>query len=712
MITKPRDYFDESFLLNCNHSFNPPVLTFPRSNISILNISIPEGELKVAGPVSHDCYNELGNITLNNSDTLTSMFTFSNFSLSTTRNMFTAVGCDTVGVIAGTPGGRNYTTGCVALCNQIEDVRNGSCNGVGCCQMSIQDGVRDFATSIGSLNNHTEVHSFNPCGYTFVADRSYNFSSLDLVDFQNRETVPVVLDWSVGNGTCEAAKENLTGYACQAMHNDCVNSSNGGYRCTCSEGFDGNPYLLDGCQDVNECESSNPCSDNATCENLVGSFNCICAEGHGGDGKRDGTGCSPEQDREDQTLKLAIPLGICIGLLLLVVGASWIYWVLKKRKLIKLKEKFFQQNGGMLLQQQLAQYRGSVETAKVFTAEELNKATNNYDESRIIGQGGYGTVYKGVLTDNKLVAIKKSKIGDQSQIEQFINEVIVLSQINHRNVVKLIGCCLETEVPLLVYEFITNGTVSDYIHGKAQYSSLSWEMRLKIARETASALAYLHSSTSMPIIHRDIKTTNILLDDNYTAKVADFGASRLVPLDQTQLTTLVQGTLGYLDPEYFHSSQLTEKSDVYSFGVVLAELLTGEKALSFDRPEGDRNLAMYFVSSMKDDRLLQILDNHMEANERTIQKLKVVADVAKGCLRVRGEERPTMKEVAAELEGLSKAMHPWEEDDNLQAEEAESLIKPSNPHLDEDNHGASASNTTIGFDSMKHHIIMPYDDGR
>ncbi|KAH7547553.1 hypothetical protein FEM48_Zijuj01G0322100 [Ziziphus jujuba var. spinosa] len=307
-------YFDESFLLNCNHSFNPPVLTFPRSNISILNISIPEGELKVAGPVSHDCYNELGNITLNNSDTLTSMFTFSNFSLSTTRNMFTAVGCDTVGVIGGTSGGRNYTTGCVALCNQIEDVRNGSCNGVGCCQMSVQDGVRDFATSIGSLNNHTQVHSFNPCGYTFVADRSYNFSSLDLVNFQNRETVPVVLDWSVGNGTCEAAKENLTGYACQAMHSDCVNSSNGGYRCTCSEGFDGNPYLLDGCQDVNECESSNPCSDNATCENLVGSFNCICAEGHGGDGKRDGTGCSPEQDREDQTLKLAIPLAELEGL--------------------------------------------------------------------------------------------------------------------------------------------------------------------------------------------------------------------------------------------------------------------------------------------------------------------------------------------------------------------------------------------------------------
>ena len=190
----------------------------------------------------------------------------------------------------------------------------------------------------------------------------------------------------------------------------------------------------------------------------------------------------------------------------MLVCSSWLYLIVKQRKLIKLKQWFFEQNGGLILQQKLSREENLVETTKIFTMEELKRATNNYDETLIIGRGGFGTVYKGFLPDNRIVAIKKSRIADESQIEQFINEVVVLSQINHRNVVKLLGCCLETQVPLLVYEFVPNGTLFEYIHNESMASTILWETRLRIAVETAEALSYLHSAASPPIIHRDVKS--------------------------------------------------------------------------------------------------------------------------------------------------------------------------------------------------------------
>ncbi|XP_026394787.1 wall-associated receptor kinase-like 1 [Papaver somniferum] len=348
---------------------------------------------------------------------------------------------------------------------------------------------------------------------------------------------------------------------------------------------------------------------------------------------------------------LRVTLGIGSGLLFIIVASSWLYLIIKKRRLIKMKEKFFQQNGGLLLKQQISSNEGGVETSKIFTAEELKLATNNYNESLILGQGGYGTVYKGTLPDNHTVAIKKSKIVDQSQIEQFINEVFMLTQINHRNVVKLLGCCLETEVHLLVYEYVSNRTLSQHIHHNSGLPSISWESRLRIAVETAGALAYLHSAAAIPIIHRDVKSANILLDENYTAKVADFGASRLIPLDQTELSTVVLGTRGYLDPEYHQTGQLTEKSDVYSFGVVLVEILTGKKPILSERSGELRNLATYFILFMQEDHLLPLLEARV-VNEGRPEQVLAVAELAKRCLKLKGEERPTMKRVTAELESF------------------------------------------------------------
>ncbi|XP_059629582.1 putative wall-associated receptor kinase-like 16 [Cornus florida] len=692
-----------SFLITCNDThYNPTKPFVPKTDdpIEILDISL-DGLMRVSSFVARDCYNQSG-IRVSTDYDRTSTLVLTDFFISNTLNKFTAVGCDTVAVVQDFEL-ENYTTGCLSVCDRVGSVVNGSCSDRGCCQTSIPQGSRDFVVAVTSMKNHSTVMDFNPCGYGFVVEETaFSFSSLDLKDLQKRETVPVVLDWAVGNETCEEAMKNSSNYACQASRSRCYNSTNGpGYRCLCSSGFQGNPYLIDGCQDINECETSNPC--NKTCTNFPGSFACSCPEGFEGDGMKNGTGCHLKGQSRGSTL-INVALGTSIGLLVLVLGSSWIYWTMKKRKLIKLRENFFWKNGGFMLQQQLSKYEGSAETTRIFTIEDLKKATNNYDHSRVIGQGGSGTVYKGVLTDNRVVAIKKSKISDQSQIEQFINEVVILSQINHRNVVKLLGCCLETEVPLLVYEFIENGTLFDHIHNEERAALFSWEIRIKIAVEAAGALAYLHSATSPSIIHRDIKSTNILLDNTYSARVSDFGASKLVPLDSTQITTLVQGTIGYLDPECFRSSQLTEKSDVYSFGVVLAELTIGEKAFSFERPEKDRNLAMYFVSSVKEDHLLKIFEDRV-GNEEKIEQLKEVAKLTKRCLRVKGEERPTMKDVAIELEGILRMTekHPWVNVD-LYAEETLYLLDDQSLHTTDNN------SVTAMYASKRDHTIMPLYD--
>ena len=182
----------------------------------------------------------------------------------------------------------------------------------------------------------------------------------------------------------------------------------------------------------------------------------------------------------------------------MLVCCSWLYLIVKQKKPIKLKEKFFKQSGDLMLQQWLSRQGNSTNTTKIFTTKELKKATNNYDETLIIGQGGFGIVYKEFLPHNRIVAIKKSKIVDQNQIEPFINEAVVLSQINHRIVIKLRGYCLETFAPLLVYKFVPNGTMFEYIHNESKLFSISWETCLRIVIETMEALSYLHSTFSTP----------------------------------------------------------------------------------------------------------------------------------------------------------------------------------------------------------------------
>jgi len=349
----------------------------------------------------------------------------------------------------------------------------------------------------------------------------------------------------------------------------------------------------------------------------------------------------------------------------------------ERRKLANIKEKYFRQHGGLLLLEQISSGQGT--TFTIFTEAELMEATDQFDDKNVLGRGGHGTVYKGTLKNGSAVAIKRCiSMTDEQRKKEFGKEMLILSQVNHKNIVKLLGCCLEVEVPMLVYEFIPNGTLFHFIHGSNGSHNISFSTRLRIAYESALALDYLHSCASPPILHGDVKSSNILLDDNYSAKVSDFGASIVAPTDESQFVTLVQGTCGYLDPEYMQTCQLTDKSDVYSFGVVLLELITGKKALNLEGPESERSLSMRFLCTLKEGRLMDVIDDSIKGEENN-GLLEEVADLARQCLEMTGENRPAMRDVAERLDRLRKVMqHPWMQRD---PEEMESLLGGREPSV-------------------------------
>ncbi|CAK9883051.1 unnamed protein product [Sphagnum jensenii] len=312
-----------------------------------------------------------------------------------------------------------------------------------------------------------------------------------------------------------------------------------------------------------------------------------------------------------------------------------------------------------------------------FDYEELYTATNGFSPSTILGEGGFGRVYKGQLLSGKVVAVKQLTVGGGQGDREFRAEVEIISRVHHRHLVSLVGYCIIDSQRLLVYDFVPNGTLADNLHGKKRGLVMDWATRLRVALGSARGLAYLHEDCHPRIIHRDIKASNILLDNNFEAQVADFGLAKAESDAHTHVTTRVMGTFGYLAPEYAASGKLTEKSDVFSFGVVLLELITGRKPVDTRQPPGEDTLVEWAHPLMKlaleDGNVEQLVDPEL-GNDYEKNEMFRMIEAAAACVCYTASKRPKMSQVVRALEsdtenaGLHQGLKPgqiFEHDSNL-----------------------------------------------
>ncbi|CAM8963085.1 unnamed protein product [Rhodiola kirilowii] len=285
-----------------------------------------------------------------------------------------------------------------------------------------------------------------------------------------------------------------------------------------------------------------------------------------------------------------------------------------------------------------------------FTLRDLELATNRFSKDNIIGEGGYGVVYQGQLINGNPVAVKRL-LNNLGQAEkEFQVEVEAIGHVRHKNLVRLLGYCVEGTHRLLVYEYVNNGNLEQWLHGAMrQHGYLTWEARMKILLGTAKALAYLHEAIEPKVVHRDIKSSNILIDENFNAKISDFGLAKLLGAGKSHITTRVMGTFGYVAPEYANSGLLNEKSDVYSFGVVLLEAITGRDPVDYGRNVNEVNLVDWLKMMVGNRRSEEVVDSNIETKPTT-RALKRALLTALRCVDPDSEKRPKMSQVARMLE--------------------------------------------------------------
>ncbi|EOA34284.1 hypothetical protein CARUB_v10021799mg [Capsella rubella] len=285
-----------------------------------------------------------------------------------------------------------------------------------------------------------------------------------------------------------------------------------------------------------------------------------------------------------------------------------------------------------------------------FTLRDLEIATTRFSKENVIGEGGYGVVYRGVLLNGTPVAVKKifNQLGQAEK--EFRVEVDAIGHVRHKNLVRLLGYCIEGTHRILVYEYVNNGNLEQWLHGgMRQHGYLTWEARMKVLIGTSKALAYLHEAIEPKVVHRDIKSSNILINDEFNAKVSDFGLAKLLGAGKSHVTTRVMGTFGYVAPEYANTGLLNEKSDVYSFGVVLLEAITGRDPVDYGRPAHEVNLVDWLKMMVGTRRSEEVVDPNIEVKPPT-RSLKRALLTALRCVDPDSDKRPKMSQVVRMLE--------------------------------------------------------------
>ncbi|XP_075092702.1 cysteine-rich receptor-like protein kinase 19 isoform X3 [Nicotiana tabacum] len=352
----------------------------------------------------------------------------------------------------------------------------------------------------------------------------------------------------------------------------------------------------------------------------------------------------------NRVIFILIPVGAVLILLLLV----FTLWCLRRRRLLKFQGRIPRNKIGSKNEDRRG---GESSSLHVFTFEEMKAATNNFSADNELGRGGYGPVYKGKLRNGQEIAVKRLSETSTQGLEEFENEVILTAKLQHINLVKVVGFCIERKEKMLIYEYMPNKSLDYYIYNQVRRLLLNWEKRVQVIEGIIQGLLYLQEYSRLTIIHRDLKASNILLDIDMKPKISDFGMARIFKKDEVEANTLrVVGTMGYIPPEYVEQGIYSTKSDVFSFGVLFLRIISGKKNTCLHGPDENLNLLEYAFEMWRDGNGMAFMDPSLDDTTSSCKLLKCM-QIALLCVQKNPLDRPTMLKVSYLLKDVNLAMN-------------------------------------------------------